>query len=260
MARSTIWLCFLLIGVALGTNVRHKRQDEDESDDQSLDELCSNRPPDEYFRLSTDGDCRDVVRCDQAGENGITRLASVRCPNGLAFDIERQTCDWKTNGKVSNCDRLEKPRKVLPILKTDEPVCPEGRLSCGNGECIDKELFCNDKYECKDQSDENACTVETDPNRAPDCDPNQCTLPDCFCSADGTRIPGAIEPNQVPQMVTLTFNGAINVDNIDLYEEIFNGTKVESQRLSDPRNLLCIPQIHKLLSCTRSAQARLIIE
>lgn len=39
--------------------------------------------------------------------------------------------------------------------------------------------------------------VETDPNRAPDCDPNQCVLPDCFCSADGTRIPGGLEPSQV---------------------------------------------------------------
>jgi hypothetical protein len=44
-------------------------------------------------------------RCDQAGENGITRLASVRCPNGLAFDIQRQTCDWKTN--VKNCHEIE---------------------------------------------------------------------------------------------------------------------------------------------------------
>jgi hypothetical protein len=50
-------------------------------------------------------------------------------------------------------------------------------------------------------------------------------LPDCFCSADGTRIPGNIEPNQVPQMITLTFNGAINIDNIDLYEDIFNGQR-----------------------------------
>lgn len=32
-------------------------------------------------------------------------MASVRCPVGLAFDIDRQTCDWKTN--VKNCDRLE---------------------------------------------------------------------------------------------------------------------------------------------------------
>lgn len=55
-------------------------------------------------------------RCDQAGENGITRLAGVRCPQGLAFDIDRQTCDWKT--RVKNCDKLdskynERPEKVV---------------------------------------------------------------------------------------------------------------------------------------------------
>jgi hypothetical protein len=50
------------------------------------------------------------------------------------------------------------PRKVLPIFKTDEPVCPEGKLSCGNGECVEKELFCNGKPDCKDESDENACS------------------------------------------------------------------------------------------------------
>lgn len=45
-------------------------------------------------------------RCDNAGENtGITRLAKVRCPIGLAFDIIRQTCDWRTN--VKNCDQVE---------------------------------------------------------------------------------------------------------------------------------------------------------
>lgn len=46
-----------------------------------------------------------VYRCDKGGENGVTRLASVRCPGGLAFDIDRQTCDWKTH--VKNCDKLE---------------------------------------------------------------------------------------------------------------------------------------------------------
>lgn len=46
-----------------------------------------------------------IYRCDSAKENGITRLASVRCPVGLAFDIDRQTCDWKTN--VKNCDQIE---------------------------------------------------------------------------------------------------------------------------------------------------------
>ena len=43
-------------------------------------------------------------------------------------------------------------------MRTDEPVCPEGKLSCGNGECVDKELFCNGKPDCKDESDENACS------------------------------------------------------------------------------------------------------
>lgn len=47
-------------------------------------------------------------RCDKASEIGVTRLATVRCPTGLAFDIERQTCDWKTN--VKNCDQLESKR------------------------------------------------------------------------------------------------------------------------------------------------------
>uniref|UniRef100_A0A182UHD7 Chitin-binding type-2 domain-containing protein n=1 Tax=Anopheles melas TaxID=34690 RepID=A0A182UHD7_9DIPT len=85
--------------------VRVKRQDEDlDPDSINVEELCKDRPGDEYFRLSTDGDCREVVRCDDAGENGITRLAKVRCPTGLYFDVQRQTCDWKTN--VKSCDLL----------------------------------------------------------------------------------------------------------------------------------------------------------
>ena len=48
-------------------------------------------------------------------------------------------------------------------------------------------------------------------NRAPRCDLAECVLPDCFCSADGTVIPGAADTSveQTPQMVTLSFNGAV---------------------------------------------------
>lgn len=38
------------------------QDDEGEDNDASTDELCLNRPADEYFRLSTEGDCREVVR------------------------------------------------------------------------------------------------------------------------------------------------------------------------------------------------------
>ncbi len=61
-------------------------------------------------------------------------------------------------------------------MKTDEPVCPDKQLQCGNGECIDKEKFCDEKADCSDGSDENACLVDSDPNRAPECDLVRCFL------------------------------------------------------------------------------------
>jgi hypothetical protein len=48
----------------------------------------------------------------------------------------------------------------LPNLKTDEPVCPDKQLQCGNGDCIEKELFCDERSDCADGSDETACTVD----------------------------------------------------------------------------------------------------
>lgn len=39
-----------------------KRQDDDQDAEDNIEELCKDRPADEYFRLSTDGDCREVVR------------------------------------------------------------------------------------------------------------------------------------------------------------------------------------------------------
>ena len=68
---------------------------QDQPIQDSVDELCQGRPDDEFFRLSTHGDCRDVVRCDRAGVAGTVRLASIRCPSGLAFDLNKQICDWK---------------------------------------------------------------------------------------------------------------------------------------------------------------------
>lgn len=46
------------------TEERFKRQsdDSDDVDPLNTDELCLDRPGDEYFRISTEGDCRDVVR------------------------------------------------------------------------------------------------------------------------------------------------------------------------------------------------------
>lgn len=50
--------------VVASDDARVKRQAEDAeaSDDYTTEELCKDRPADEYFRASLEGDCRDVVR------------------------------------------------------------------------------------------------------------------------------------------------------------------------------------------------------
>lgn len=45
----------------MSASERVKRQDDDVPD-INIEELCKDRPGDEYFRLTTEGDCRDVVR------------------------------------------------------------------------------------------------------------------------------------------------------------------------------------------------------
>jgi hypothetical protein len=213
MKRGVILLLALCaVGAAVARN-------NDDDLDVNVNDLCKDRPNKEYFRLTTEGDCRNVVRCDRAGVSGTIRLATVKCPNSLAFDLDLQTCNWKRH--VDNCDRLSKPRKVKPLFRTSEPQCPDGELQCGNGECMSRSLFCDGQADCTDGSDENSCSVEEDPNRAERCDRSKCQLPDCYCSVDGTVIPGDdAEISQTPQMISISFNGAVTGENMAIYQSI----------------------------------------
>ena len=65
-----------------------------------IEELCKNRPENEYFRLSTESNCRDAVRCVQNDFKGGHSLAAVRCPTGLVFDLDGQTCNWAAQVSV----------------------------------------------------------------------------------------------------------------------------------------------------------------
>lgn len=128
-----------------------KRQEEAKKEDSFENEICKDKDAGEWFRLvAGEGDnCRDVIQCTSSG------LQAIRCPAGLYFDIDKQTCDWKDS--VNNCKLKNKERKAKPLLYTEEPLCQDGFLACGDGSCIERGLFCNGEKDCADGSDENIC-------------------------------------------------------------------------------------------------------
>lgn len=75
--------------------------------------------------------------------------------------------------------------------------------------------------------------MRNDPRAASTCDEKKCQLPDCWCSKDGTRVPGNLSTTAIPQMITITFSDAINAENFDLFT-------------SKPDYIFCIKYVLKL--------------
>ncbi|XP_045537146.1 chitin deacetylase 1 [Papilio machaon] len=160
--------------------------------------------------LWTKNECAKYYLCVE-GE-----VFEFKCSEGRLFDVNRQLCDKYQN--VHNCEVTKEI--VLPQPLLEHAICAnETHLGCADGRCIPAEYFCDGTFDCDDLSDEAWCDVTNDPNSAEPCDPSMCLLPDCFCTKTGKEIPGNLVPNQTPQMITLTFNGAVNHENWDIYNK-----------------------------------------
>lgn len=55
------------------------------------------------------------------------------------------------------------------------------------------------------------------------CNPRVCQLPNCNCGS--SLIPGGLSPDQVPQIITISFEDAINDLNWNIYDEIFDNKR-----------------------------------
>jgi len=190
-------LCLLLMLVVSTLQYEPRRTKKRYGGRSRIKELCKDRIFNEFFRDQTKS-CAKVVKCDSSR----TGLSTVTCSAPLVFDIDTQICNYEE--RVHNCDRANK----MPECTGDER---------DNSKCIVKE---KEEIEIK---------VE-DPNLLPECDPQNCVLPSCFCSADGTLAPGVEEGgltiSDVPQMITITFNGAVTGENMNIYERLFNDERV----------------------------------
>ena len=111
------------------SKARIKRQ---VSQDDIKEALCKDKGKGEFFRLvAGEAHCRDVVACSDHG------LQAIRCPSGLAFDLRKQTCDWKA--QVKDCNQKARPKLALPQYVTEEPVCiHKDDIACGDGTCLQR--------------------------------------------------------------------------------------------------------------------------
>ena len=87
--------------------------------------------PGEFFRdarVNGKGDCQSVVSCSNGG------LSYLRCPTGLHFDIEEQTCQWAA--EVVNCDIVERTESVLSDGEISSSATPCNVETCKLPNCF----------------------------------------------------------------------------------------------------------------------------
>ncbi|XP_015437349.1 PREDICTED: uncharacterized protein LOC107192572 [Dufourea novaeangliae] len=210
--RSKLLGTLLLVAVAISADVS-RGKGRSEEDTPCID--------DNKFYRNPYAPARDVWSTTECAKYYLcldNEVFEFRCSQGLLFDVSRQICDFKAN--VDNCDVTSETRPPRPLLGNGN--CEDKHFACGDGTCFPAAYFCDGSVDCPDGSDEGWCDVRNDPNGASACDPTKCQLPNCWCSVDGTQVPGNLTASMVPQMIIVTFDDAVNAENFELYSKIFS--------------------------------------
>jgi len=88
----------------------------------------------------------------------------------------------------------------------------------------DLDKLCTFKSEAKCGPLEATVTpIVNESDNAGKCNTTDCVLPNCFCSSDGTQIPGNLDPEQIPQMVIISMDDTVNANNYENYRKVFQG-------------------------------------
>ena len=104
-----------------------------QADNADNHDLCKDRPANEYFRLQSDEDCRDVVRCSDQG-----LLALVEKPT-----TDPVPANWKNGGYLEKMPKDPWGHDYLylnPGIKREIDVMSYGADGQQGGEGFDADL------------------------------------------------------------------------------------------------------------------------
>ncbi|XP_055340723.1 chitin deacetylase 7-like [Paramacrobiotus metropolitanus] len=154
----------------------------------------------------------DKVECTKYYICNFGIASPQDCPDGLQFSTRLGNCDWKDNVKCAKYNGYAyRDGEDHPPPGTPEVPTTPGMLLYPLDDPRITEIFAQTQKP----------KLEVSP--AQPCIPSSCQLPNCRCgSADP---PNVMDPDDIPQMILLTFEGAVTDAAMNIYENTFKDTR-----------------------------------